>query len=81
MNAGLQFLSSLKTFVNYFIENRYLAKINLTETNKDGSYGFVTCAYAELLKRLWFSSSETRYIDPTNFKNVFSDRYTLFEGN
>ena len=46
MNSGLQFLSSLKTFVNYFIENRYLAKINLSETNKDGSYRFVTCAYA-----------------------------------
>lgn len=68
MNSGLQFLASLRNFSNYFLTNRYLSKINLSATNKDGSFGLVTCAYADLVKRLLFSSKETRYVNPTLFK-------------
>lgn len=81
MNSALQFLSNLKAFANYFLSNRYLPRLNISETNKDGSFGFVTCAYADLVKRLWFSHKDTRYIDPTTFKKTFGERHLNFEGN
>lgn len=81
MNAALQMLANVKLFANYFATNKYLPQLNLTDSNKDGSYGLVTCAFADLIKRLWHSPRETRYIDPTMFKRVFGERYDLFDGN
>jgi hypothetical protein len=40
----------------------------------------VTCAFADLIKRMWFSNPETRYIDPTTFKKIFGERYQNFDG-
>ncbi len=80
MNAALQSLANLKMLSNYLLANRYLVKLNIGETNKDGSYGEVTCAYADLVKRMWFSPKDTRYIDPTLFKKVFAERYSIFDG-
>lgn len=93
MNSALQFLSNLKVLSNYFLQNRYLPKLNLSSTNKDGSYGYLTCSYADLLKRLWsesenltnlktnnYSYIRSRSVDPTLFKNTFSNRYSDFEG-
>lgn len=80
MNSGLQFLTNLKAFSDYFLTNKHLSKINISETNKDGSFGFVTCAYGDIVKRLWFSHKDTRYIDPTMFKRTFGERFSNFEG-
>ncbi len=55
----------------YFLSNRYLNFINISETNKDGSFGMVTCAYGDLVKRMWTAPQSTRYIDPTLFKKIF----------
>ena len=32
----------------------------------------VTCAFADLVKRMWFSNPETRSIDPTTFKKILA---------
>lgn len=34
MNSALQFLCNLRTFADYFITNKYLEKVNITDTNK-----------------------------------------------
>lgn len=90
MNSALQFLSNLKILSVYFLQNRYLSKLNLSSSNKDGSYGYLTCSYADLLKRLWsnnssnqnnsntYNYSRSRSIDPTLFKKTFSDRFPHF---
>jgi hypothetical protein len=31
----------------------------------------VTCAFADVIKRMWFSNQDTRYIDPSQFKRTF----------
>jgi hypothetical protein len=31
----------------------------------------VTCAFGDLVKRMWFCPPGTRYIDPTLFKRTF----------
>ena len=71
MNASLQCLSNIKKLRDYFLGQNYLHNINLSETNKVGSFGSVTCAFASLIKRLWLSSENTRYIDPVLFKKAF----------
>ena len=56
MNSALQCLSNLVDFSHYFLTNRYLEDLNISDNNKDGSQGQVTCALADIFKRLWFSS-------------------------
>ena len=71
MNASLQCLSNINRLRSYFIKSEYLKHLNITLGNKNGSYGSITCALAEIIKRLWFSSEKTRYIDPRTFKKAF----------
>ena len=52
----------------------------MNSDNADGSHGLITCAYADIVKRLWFCSIETQYVDPSTLKMYFSDRFTSFEG-
>lgn len=81
LNAALQCLSHIAVFSHYFLRNEYLKNLNISDANKDGSQGEVTCALADIFKRLWFSSENTKYIDPTPFKRVFGSRFKDFENN
>lgn len=42
--------------------------LNITAANHEGSHGLLTCAFADMLKRLWFHPKGTRFIDPILFK-------------
>jgi ubiquitin C-terminal hydrolase len=76
MNVGLQVLISLKDLSNFFLTNEFFTKINISQTNnKDGSEGEVTCAYADLVKKLWVSNPSNNAINSSLFKNAFGARY------
>lgn len=81
MNSAIQCLSNIEEIREHFVTNQYLEFLNITDNNKIGSFGAVTCALADILKRLWFCSEKTKYIDPRAFKTTFETRFQQFRGN
>ena len=66
MNSALQCLANCMPLTNYFVENRYRAEIN--ETNTLGFKGVIARSYAKLLHSIWVEDKEA--FAPTQFKKT-----------
>ena len=45
MSAAVQCLSQLRDLSQYFVGGKYVEKINVSDTNFNGSKGEITCAF------------------------------------
>ena len=77
MNSGLQCLSNCYQLTKYFLSNIYLKEININ--NRLSSKGEIAKTYRQLLKDLW--EEKEKSINPTYFKNIFSQFVNQFSGN
>lgn len=79
MNSGLQCLSNIKELTLYFLRDKYLTEINIT--NALGTKGKLVKKYAAFLKHLWFGTSGVH--SPWALKQAISEfqpmvRYIFF---
>ena len=77
MNSALQCLSNCYELTKYFLSDLYKNEINVN--NRLGSKGEIVNIYKQLLKDLWEGKEES--INPTYFKNIFSQFVEQFSGN
>ena len=76
MNSALQCLSNVPQLTEYFLQNRYLEELNLS--NPLGMKGEIAEAYADLVKQAW--SGHHRSIVPYVFKTKVSHFASQFLG-
>ena len=76
MNTSLQCLSNCYELTRYFIEDYYKEFINLE--NSIGTQGNLAKAYSNLLKNLWFGTSNI--YSPWNFKSAIERFQSMFIG-
>ncbi|XDB65229.1 hypothetical protein AB1E18_018520 [Capra hircus] len=76
MNSALQCLSNVPQLTEYFLQNRYLAELNLG--NPLGMKGEIAEAYADLVKQAW--SGHHRSIVPYVFKTKVGHFASQFLG-
>ena len=73
MNSTLQCLCHSTSFRNYFLNKK---RIQRDTINKDSR---MSDSFHEIVTNLWISSNE-KYYEPYNFKNVISELNPLFKG-
>ena len=76
MNTSLQCLSNCYELTQYFLSDKYINDIN--EDNPIGTKGILAKAYGNLLKHLWYGTSDT--FSPTQFKNALGTFQKMFTG-
>ena len=81
LNSVIQLLCNIPEVMQYFVSNRYLSMLNTSSKNSTGSYGILTCAFADTLKRLWFHPEGTRFIDPKLFRDSVSEYFDDYKNN
>lgn len=77
MNAIIQSLNNSPLLANFFANGTYARGLNTKSTQ--GSQGFVSRSFANLLKNL--SVGLHMKVRPYDFFNTFSSIFTLFQGN
>ena len=76
MNTSLQCLSNCYELTQYFLSDKYINDINVD--NPIGTRGILAKAYGNLLKHLWYGTSDT--FSPTQFKNALGTFQKMFTG-
>lgn len=77
MNSIIQCLNNTPLFSKFFALGSYLKLVN--RDNPEGSHGEVSRVFGNLLRNL--SSGTFSRVRPYEFFNIFSNIYTLFQGN
>lgn len=73
MNSALQCLSNTFELTKYFIENKHINEINLT--NALGYKGKLAREYANFINSLWFGKNDT--FSPYLLKSTIAEKNTM----
>jgi hypothetical protein len=63
------------------MSNRYVEYLNFSKNNILGSRGEITCAFADIVKKIWTLYTRSRKdaeINPSVFKETFAKRFQIF---
>lgn len=76
MNSGIQCLTSVKEFTEYFLEGTYLREINMK--NPLGTKGELSKAYGKLVTKMWYDSDGSTA--PAALKRAIGRFQPMFSG-
>jgi ubiquitin carboxyl-terminal hydrolase 4/11/15 len=76
MNSGIQCITSIDALTDYFLQNKYVADINVN--NPIGTKGELSKAYAKQMQKMWYG--EENSLAPTDLKRAIGKFQPMFLG-
>jgi ubiquitin carboxyl-terminal hydrolase 4/11/15 len=76
MNSGIQCITSIDVLTEYFLQDKYVAHINVD--NPIGTKGELSKAYAKQMKKMWYGEQDS--LIPTDLKRAIGKFQPMFLG-